>query len=146
MSNVSRSEAVIQFSGSHMSASTTEETLEIDRETSELCQTLGLSADLNLDYLPEVENFDVQLKKDTQGLGITIAGYVCERGIHNFLTLKLGIDVLSPFFLLKIPSAIRLIQRNCPASLSRVSIRAALPMCLAGFRSTIRSLRWTANL
>ncbi|KAI9558121.1 hypothetical protein GHT06_014874 [Daphnia sinensis] len=78
-SNVPRSEAVIQFSGSHLSASTTEETLEIDMESSEVCQTLGMAADINLDYLPEVENFEVQLKKDAQGLGITIAGYVCER-------------------------------------------------------------------
>ncbi|XP_059351860.1 multiple PDZ domain protein-like isoform X2 [Daphnia carinata] len=78
-SNAPRSEAVIQFSGSHLSASTTEETLEIDTESSDVCQTLGMAADVNLDYLPEVENFDVQLKKDSQGLGITIAGYVCER-------------------------------------------------------------------
>ncbi|EFX86868.1 hypothetical protein DAPPUDRAFT_21791, partial [Daphnia pulex] len=42
-------------------------------------QTPDLTADMNLDYLPEVENFEVQLKKDAQGLGITIAGYVCER-------------------------------------------------------------------
>lgn len=32
------------------------------------------------DTLPEVEIVDVQLKKDSHGLGITIAGYVCEKG------------------------------------------------------------------
>jgi len=30
--------------------------------------------------LPEMETFEVELVKDQQGLGITIAGYVCERG------------------------------------------------------------------
>jgi hypothetical protein len=28
----------------------------------------------------EMETFDVTLVKDRQGLGITIAGYVCEKG------------------------------------------------------------------
>lgn len=31
--------------------------------------------------LPETDSFTVQLKKDTHGLGITIAGYVCEKGM-----------------------------------------------------------------
>lgn len=31
--------------------------------------------------LPETDSFTVQLKKDTHGLGITIAGYVCEKGL-----------------------------------------------------------------
>lgn len=30
--------------------------------------------------LPEMEKFNVELKKDLHGLGITIAGYVCEKG------------------------------------------------------------------
>jgi multiple PDZ domain protein len=30
--------------------------------------------------LPEMEKFSVELKKDYHGLGITIAGYVCEKG------------------------------------------------------------------
>jgi multiple PDZ domain protein len=30
--------------------------------------------------LPEMEKFTVELKKDYHGLGITIAGYVCEKG------------------------------------------------------------------
>lgn len=37
---------------------------------------------LNLDVavkIPEMEKFVVELKKDTNGLGITIAGYVCEK-------------------------------------------------------------------
>lgn len=32
--------------------------------------------------LPEMERFSVELKKDSQGLGITIAGYVCEKGSY----------------------------------------------------------------
>lgn len=31
-------------------------------------------------HLPEMETFEVELVKDQQGLGITIAGYVCEKG------------------------------------------------------------------
>jgi len=34
------------------------------------------------DSLPEVEIVDVELAKDSHGLGITIAGYVCEKGMH----------------------------------------------------------------
>lgn len=35
---------------------------------------------LNLDLpMPEMEKFTVELKKDANGLGITIAGYVCEK-------------------------------------------------------------------
>ena len=30
--------------------------------------------------LPEIEKFTVELKKDYIGLGITIAGYVCDEG------------------------------------------------------------------
>jgi len=30
---------------------------------------------------PEMETFEVELVKDQQGLGITIAGYVCEKGM-----------------------------------------------------------------
>lgn len=77
-----RSEAVIQLSGTHLGASTTDEALGNEAAAAQLSvgQTLDLATDIGLDYLPEVENFDVQLKKDSQGLGITIAGYVCERG------------------------------------------------------------------
>ena len=32
------------------------------------------------DSLPEVEIVNVELRKDSHGLGITIAGYVCEKG------------------------------------------------------------------
>lgn len=42
--------------------------------------------------LPEVEIVDVELAKDSHGLGITIAGYVCEKGnfsIKPFLILHL---------------------------------------------------------
>ncbi|XP_046458559.1 multiple PDZ domain protein-like isoform X8 [Daphnia pulex] len=78
-SSVPRGESVIQLSGSHLSASTTEETVEMETIQMVIGQTPDLTADMNVDYLPEVENFEVQLKKDAQGLGITIAGYVCER-------------------------------------------------------------------
>lgn len=33
--------------------------------------------------LPEMETIDVEVTKDHQGLGITIAGYVCERGKYG---------------------------------------------------------------
>lgn len=35
---------------------------------------------------PETETYTVQLKKDELGLGITIAGYVCEKGYFYFIT------------------------------------------------------------
>ncbi|XP_046646627.1 multiple PDZ domain protein-like isoform X7 [Daphnia pulicaria] len=78
-SSVPRGDSVIQLSGSHLSASTTEETVEMETIQMVIGQTPDPTADMNPDYLPEVENFEVQLKKDAQGLGITIAGYVCER-------------------------------------------------------------------
>ncbi|XP_043273107.1 patj homolog isoform X2 [Venturia canescens] len=34
---------------------------------------------IDVKSLPEMERFSVELKKDTYGLGITIAGYVCEK-------------------------------------------------------------------
>ena len=36
--------------------------------------------------LPEKEEYKIQLKKDTNGLGITIAGYVCEKGMYVHCT------------------------------------------------------------
>ena len=59
-----RGTSVVHLTGSHLGATSTEELLEFTP--------------------PEVENFEVELKKDSQGLGITIAGYVCERGIIYF--------------------------------------------------------------
>lgn len=91
--SVPRSEAAIHLSGSHMTTSTTDEGLE----------AVGQTLDLATDYLPEVENFDVQLKKDNQGLGITIAGYVCERGILCFFLFNVTewfrwlFSVVNPF-------------------------------------------------
>jgi len=35
---------------------------------------------LDINSLPEMERFTVELTKDIYGLGITIAGYVCEKG------------------------------------------------------------------
>lgn len=40
----------------------------------------GLGPSGTFDSLPEVEIVEVELKKDSHGLGITIAGYVCEKG------------------------------------------------------------------
>ncbi|KAK0182957.1 hypothetical protein PV327_001037 [Microctonus hyperodae] len=37
------------------------------------------SDSINSDVSPEVERFTIELKKDIYGLGITIAGYVCEK-------------------------------------------------------------------
>ena len=39
--------------------------------------------------LPEMEKFTVELKKDYHGLGITIAGYVCEKGEQALSKTKL---------------------------------------------------------
>lgn len=80
-----RSEAAVQLSGTHLTTSTTdgESVEEANSRSSSVGQIrdLDAAAIIGADYhhLPEVENFDVQLKKDSQGLGITIAGYVCER-------------------------------------------------------------------
>lgn len=41
--------------------------------------------------LPEMEKFTVELKKDYHGLGITIAGYVCEKGEVTFSHLNYGV-------------------------------------------------------
>ena len=30
--------------------------------------------------IPEKESYDIELTKDGKGLGITVAGYVCEKG------------------------------------------------------------------
>lgn len=39
--------------------------------------------------LPETETFTIELKKDDLGLGITVAGYVCEKGkLACFLSQK----------------------------------------------------------
>ncbi|XP_037528743.1 multiple PDZ domain protein isoform X1 [Rhipicephalus sanguineus] len=42
-----------------------------------------LLSEMALDELPETESFEVELVKDQQGLGITIAGYVCEKGTQD---------------------------------------------------------------
>lgn len=42
----------------------------------------GEAGTSGFEQLPEVELVDVELKKDSHGLGITIAGYVCEKGKH----------------------------------------------------------------
>ena len=42
--------------------------------------------------LPEKEEYQIELRKDNNGLGITIAGYVCEKGKH--LTLKSPGEIL----------------------------------------------------
>jgi hypothetical protein len=41
---------------------------------------LPLDMALHEPNLPETETYSVELKKDDLGLGITVAGYVCERG------------------------------------------------------------------
>lgn len=42
---------------------------------------LPLDMALREPALPETEVYNIQLKKDDLGLGITIAGYVCEKGL-----------------------------------------------------------------
>lgn len=44
-------------------------------------ELLPLDMALRGQPLPETETFDVQLHKDDYGLGITVAGYVCEKGM-----------------------------------------------------------------
>lgn len=105
--NVPHQAAVIHLTGSHLGATTTEGEFEAPvisvaaptlpaaptaavatiAATSATAQPLQVAIGQPLellaetsDYSPEVENFDVVLKKDSQGLGITIAGYVCEKG------------------------------------------------------------------
>lgn len=96
---------MIQLSGSHLSASTTDEAFDTNAVAAAAAlsvgQTMDLATDINLDYLPEVENFDVQLKKDSQGLGITIAGYVCERGTSRYFIYVLE---LFPYNFLNFPT------------------------------------------
>lgn len=41
---------------------------------------LPLDMALREPNLPETETYNIQLKKDDLGLGITVAGYVCEKG------------------------------------------------------------------
>lgn len=44
---------------------------------------LPLDMALHEPNLPETETYSVELRKDDLGLGITVAGYVCERGKFN---------------------------------------------------------------
>lgn len=76
------SDGVVLLSGSHLTSTATESSaVELDCvDTPSAAVTSPSSSSSITDYLPEVESFQVQLKKDAQGLGITIAGYVCERG------------------------------------------------------------------
>ena len=56
----------------------------------------SLTSDTPPNELPEKEEYQIELRKDTNGLGITIAGYVCEKGknfyFYFFFTsrIKLG--------------------------------------------------------
>ena len=49
----------------------------------------------NEGVLPEKEEYKIELKKDGNGLGITIAGYVCEKGKKikkkNFLSKNIAV-------------------------------------------------------
>lgn len=66
---------------------------------------------LDINSLPEMERFTVELTKDIYGLGITIAGYVCEKGnekpfkrngIGNYLRER---DVSMPFSKKHVPAS-----------------------------------------
>mgnify|MGYP001794009420 FL=1 len=50
----------------------------------------------------EVESFDVELVKDTKGLGITIAGYVGEKTSGKKLNLLQFVRFCYPIFQVKI--------------------------------------------
>ena len=53
---------------------------QLTQEQTLLCQN-QLSPNSE-NELPEKEEYNIELKKDNNGLGITIAGYVCEKGNH----------------------------------------------------------------
>lgn len=48
-----------------------------------LPKLLPLDMALREPTLPETEVYNIQLKKDDLGLGITVAGYVCEKGMFS---------------------------------------------------------------
>ena len=52
--------------------------------TSELLEKESTSSETS-----EMETFEVELVKDKQGLGITIAGYVCEKGNAYYFCTKI---------------------------------------------------------
>ena len=45
---------------------------------------ISMETTIDVNDLPEMEGFTVELRKDSLGLGITIAGYVCEQGWFFF--------------------------------------------------------------
>lgn len=49
---------------------------------------IPLDVTLHESNLPETETYVVELKKDDLGLGITVAGYVCEKGGSSFRLAK----------------------------------------------------------
>lgn len=83
---------------------------------------------LDVGSLPEMERFTVELKKDIYGLGITIAGYVCEKGkgsrlyihhtfptLHSFFFLNslVSIILISCFFFFSVPYCRGIIRYFC---------------------------------
>lgn len=58
--------------------------------------TMDMIPPESLANLPETEKFTVELRKDAHGLGITIAGYVCEKGKSNcFLNITEKFSILN---------------------------------------------------
>lgn len=65
--------------------------------TANSIKLLPLDMALREPALPETEVYNIQLKKDDLGLGITVAGYVCEKGMHLFqFSMKMVLRTL-PF-------------------------------------------------
>lgn len=52
---------------------------EID-QTDRLVSSSPSSSSSSSLVIPEKETYDIELTKDENGLGITVAGYVCEKG------------------------------------------------------------------
>lgn len=50
------------------------------QEHQQLINTIPLDLSVKDSNLPETESYTVTLRKDELGLGITVAGYVCEKG------------------------------------------------------------------
>lgn len=52
---------------------------------------------IDVNSLPEMERFTVELKKDVYGLGITIAGYVCEKGDARRPISRIDVFILTMY-------------------------------------------------
>lgn len=85
--------------------------------------------------LPETDSFTVQLKKDTHGLGITIAGYVCEKGMIIFLFFY---NIISMFIITCIYVLIYICMYVCLEELSGIFVKSISEGSAAGLCKKIQ--------